>query len=118
MKALSVRQPWASMIALNEKTIETRTWSTDYRGDLLIVSSRKPAIAGLPLGQGLCVAQLIDCRPMTIEDEPAAKCEMYEYGISAFAWCLANIRPVETFPVRGQLGLYEVDDEMIKLVKK
>lgn len=30
MKALPVKQPWANMIATGEKTIETRTWPTDY----------------------------------------------------------------------------------------
>ena len=36
MKALSLWQPWASLIALGVKTIETRSWSTTYRGPLLI----------------------------------------------------------------------------------
>lgn len=33
-KALSVKQPYASMIAQGSKTIETRNWPTEYRGDL------------------------------------------------------------------------------------
>lgn len=36
MRVLTVRQPWASLIALGVKTIETRSWSTDYRGPLAI----------------------------------------------------------------------------------
>ncbi len=36
MKALSIREPWASMILFGEKTIETRSWWTHYGGDLLI----------------------------------------------------------------------------------
>ncbi len=36
MKALTIRQPWASLIAAGVKTIETRSWSTRYRGLLLI----------------------------------------------------------------------------------
>lgn len=36
MKALTVRQPWASLIAAGVKTIETRSWSTRYRGPLAI----------------------------------------------------------------------------------
>lgn len=36
MKALTIRQPWASLIALGVKTIETRSWSTSYRGPLAI----------------------------------------------------------------------------------
>jgi len=31
MKTLTVRQPWANLIASGRKTIETRTWSTNYR---------------------------------------------------------------------------------------
>lgn len=36
MKALTVRQPWATLIAIGAKTIETRSWSTMYRGELAI----------------------------------------------------------------------------------
>ena len=39
MKALSVQQPYASLIAHGEKTVEIRSWRTQYRGDLLIVAS-------------------------------------------------------------------------------
>jgi hypothetical protein len=36
MKALSIRQPWASLIVAGHKDVENRTWSTRYRGPLLI----------------------------------------------------------------------------------
>lgn len=36
MKMLTLHQPWASLIACGVKTIETRSWSTDYRGPLAI----------------------------------------------------------------------------------
>ena len=36
MKALTLYQPWASLIALGEKKIETRSWPTMYRGELAI----------------------------------------------------------------------------------
>lgn len=36
IKAISLWQPWASLIAFNEKAIETRSWGTDYRGPLAI----------------------------------------------------------------------------------
>ena len=39
MKALSIRQPWASMICSGIKDVENRTWKTNYRGKLLIHSS-------------------------------------------------------------------------------
>lgn len=42
MKALSLWQPWASAIALGRKRIETRHWSTAYRGPLLIHAAKRP----------------------------------------------------------------------------
>lgn len=39
MKVLSIRQPWASLIVLGVKRFEIRTWSTEYRGPLLIHAS-------------------------------------------------------------------------------
>lgn len=39
MKALSVRQPWATLIAIGAKRIETRSWRTRYRGPLAIDAS-------------------------------------------------------------------------------
>lgn len=38
-KVLSIRQPWASMIVRGLKRFEIRTWSTPYRGQLLIHAS-------------------------------------------------------------------------------
>lgn len=40
MKALSVRQPWASLIAVGSKRIETRSWSTPFRGPLAIHAAK------------------------------------------------------------------------------
>ena len=45
MKALTLHQPRASLVALGVKTIETRGWSTTYRGPLLIhAGKREPEI--------------------------------------------------------------------------
>jgi hypothetical protein len=40
MKALSLLQPWASLVVLGAKKIETRSWTTRHRGDLLIHASK------------------------------------------------------------------------------
>src|SRR5690242_18036251 len=39
MRALSLTQPWASLVALGEKSIEPRSWPTAYRGPLAIHAS-------------------------------------------------------------------------------
>ena len=36
MKALTLIQPWATLVALGFKTVETRSWATGYRGPLAI----------------------------------------------------------------------------------
>lgn len=41
MKALSIKQPWASLIAHGIKDIENRTWKTNFRGRIYIHSCGK-----------------------------------------------------------------------------
>jgi activating signal cointegrator 1 len=41
VKALTLWQPWASLIALAEKKVETRSWATKYRGPLAIHAAAK-----------------------------------------------------------------------------
>lgn len=41
MKVLSIKEPFASLILNKHKTIETRSWKTNYRGELFIHASGK-----------------------------------------------------------------------------
>jgi len=41
MRAISLWQPWATAIALGSKTIETRDWSTEWRGPLAIHAAKR-----------------------------------------------------------------------------
>ena len=46
---LTLHQPWASLVALGVKTIETRSWSAKYRGPLAIhAGSQRPPLMHLP----------------------------------------------------------------------
>ena len=99
MKALTVRQPWASLIALEKKRIETRTRRTSYRGPVLIHAGMSRTVAelateltepflselhpnyasgqsevgvDLPRGQVIAVAELRACFPAE-EIEPLIK---------------------------------------------
>jgi len=47
MKALSVKNPWALLVAHGIKPIENRTWRTDFRGRIYIHASQKPAFTEL-----------------------------------------------------------------------
>lgn len=52
MKALTLHQPWASLIAFGVKTIETRGWKTTYRGPLAIHAGLKEPEHGLKFPGG------------------------------------------------------------------
>jgi activating signal cointegrator 1 len=101
MRCLSINQPWATLIAFGAKRIETRSWSTSYRGPLAIhasgrmsreaaLSLRAPLIRealaaggyhqgsgpasnlfGLPLGAVIAVVTLVDVQRITLEHVPA-----------------------------------------------
>jgi hypothetical protein len=40
MKALTLTQPWATLVATGEKLVETRGWTTPYRGRLAIHAAK------------------------------------------------------------------------------
>ena len=88
MKAITVLQPWASLIACGAKKIETRSWATSYRGPIAIhagkgmqfadLSARDPffpvlwnaeqikmthkqRVKTLPYGKVIAIADLVDC---------------------------------------------------------
>lgn len=41
MKAISLLQPWASLVVMGAKKIETRSWNTKYRGEILMHASKR-----------------------------------------------------------------------------
>jgi hypothetical protein len=43
MKAISIKNPWASLIVQGVKDIENRTWKTSFRGTVLVHASGKPS---------------------------------------------------------------------------
>lgn len=125
MKALSVKQPWANWIALGVKTIEVRSWATNYRGRLLICSSssidsnykQKCSSLNLPMldprGVTLCLVDLVDVRFMQPTDwDSAFLCPTKFKKDHAYAWVLANPWPVIRNQVKGRLGLFDVDGTM------
>lgn len=119
MKALSLRQPWANMVAREKKTIETRTWSTKYRGTIAIHAAKsKKGYGGLhpepPYGAIVALAYIYMCRPMQEDDEHEACCKLYP---GAWAWHLSMIRPVEPVFCRGMMGLFEIDIDPNELVR-
>ncbi|KYG90813.1 hypothetical protein A0U40_17955 [[Bacillus] sp. KCTC 13219] len=92
MKAITITQPWASLIALGEKRFETRGWSTTHRGKIAIHAGKKvneeafedfktilkrygiTSAEELLTGAVIATANLVDCHKVTSED--------YERGVA------------------------------------
>lgn len=47
MKAITVIQPWASLLVEGAKLFETRSWKTNYRGEILIHAGKKDPLFGI-----------------------------------------------------------------------
>lgn len=133
MKGLTVLQPWATLLAIGAKTIETRSWRTPYRGLVAIHAGRKfPPSArerchqqpfaralgraglntaeDLPLGAIVAVATLayVDhiVRGDILTDQERA---FGDFTTGRWAWRFENVVPLVT-PIRcrGALGLWAI----------
>lgn len=137
MKALSLTQPWASLVAIGAKCIETRSFRTSYRGLLAIHASkgfprdardfsrsiRLGVLFGpnyeYPLGAVIATCLLADCLPMeatvclagVFDDHPDLDTEQErlfgDYSPGRWAWVLEDIKPIVPQQARGALGLWE-----------
>jgi hypothetical protein len=134
MKALTLTQPWASLVALGEKKIETRSWYTSYRGLIAIHAAmgfpgwckRQCFIPPfgkalvhfglspdtLPRGRVLCVTEIKDCIETSEVDLDALSIEERAFGdfsSGRFAWFLGPVTKVFDPPIyaKGSLGLWE-----------
>jgi len=137
MKALTLTQPWASLVASGAKHIETRAFRSSYRGPLAIHAARtfptwaqalcnqepflsalrstdsrdptKPIAPQLPRGCVLAVARLENCVPIEEMGLPAEPERSFgEYRPGRYAWVLHFItRLPDSLPARGALSLWE-----------
>lgn len=136
VKALSLYQPHADLIAMGVKTIETRTWFTSYTGPLLICAAKKndktvkehiafyknhnkctrmfevdhallPSDYQPRFGVAVALANLYQCRKLTIADAAAA---CVPYPVGAFGFFLKEIYAIpHPFNVQGQQGLFTIE---------
>ena len=111
MKALSIHPYYAMGIFFLEKTVECRSWTTSYRGDILICSTAKKYTDTIP-GHALCVVNLKDIVPMKKEHLKAAMMYEDEYSPDQYAWILDDVRIIKPFPVKGKLSLWTCDHEI------
>ena len=132
MRAISLHQPWATAIAVGVKRIETRSWSTDYRGPLAIHAAkrwskyqREFAVVErtlerlpkhVPLGAVVAVCNLIDVRSTDELRLTVGPVEWIygDYHPGRFGWVLADVRALEEpIPFIGRQGFFSVPDQLL-----
>jgi hypothetical protein len=120
MKALSIRQPWAWLIANGLKDIENRTWGTNFRGTFLLHAGKSfdyegyewvisemgvalPPPSQFELGGIVGQAEIIDC--VTSFDSP--------WFSGPYGFVLRNARPRRFTPISGKLGFFNFEANLL-----
>lgn len=126
MRIITVRQPWASLIAIGVKRIENRSMRISYRGELGIhaglgVDDSHAArlfaynqfgsadYAGLPCGAVIAVVDLVEV--IDKSDDP--------FFSGPFGWVLKNARALkEPYAMRGALHLIIPTPDQIEQIRR
>jgi hypothetical protein len=116
VKALSIRQPWASLIVDEYKPVENRRWSTKHRGPVLIHAGKSLDLEGYKFVKGewphiwmpvpkdlnrggiIGRANLVDC---VTEHESS-------WFFGPYGFVLEDAEPLPFHPCPGRLGFFEV----------
>jgi phage N-6-adenine-methyltransferase len=136
-KAISLWQPWASLISLGLKHYETRSWNTKYRGKLLICATASnskerneylkikdklqlPPWETFTHGCALVLCDLVDSIEMTesfIGQQSQTEILCGDWQVGRFAWKLENIQLLaQPFAVKGKQGFFSVNVKNLQLL--
>lgn len=133
MKAISLWQPWASAMASGVKQNETRSWWTNYRGDLVICSAkRRPSrqelpdrvlyeeAMAVPYGCALCIVELHELIPSDLFHGATplpisqAEADLGDYTPGRWIWRTRNCRRLhQAVPIVGHQGLWNLTDSEV-----
>lgn len=128
MKVLSIKEPFATLIKDGVKRYETRSWKTNYRGEIYIHASiglstslnEEKGMSYLKSdinpGYILCRCNLVECILMDedfinyIETETTEK-DYGDYRLGRYAWELEVLEVLET-PIlaKGRLGIWNYEN--------
>lgn len=135
-RAISLWQPWATLIAIGAKRFETRSWypHDHYRGPLVIHAAKtwnrsledvlftEPFAsvlraadidkARLPLGAAIAIADLTHVyrSEAARADQSEQELAFGDWSAGRFVWEMENVRPfAEPIPVKGAQGLFTVE---------
>ena len=142
MKAVSIKQPWASLIAHGIKDIENRTWRTHFRGRIYIHASAKdlgsfyeflnkqqmeavgnrwpssPPVPNRHLSAIIGEVDIIDC----VINHPSIWAEKTDFSKedpeSIWNWVLANpvLYDKPILNVKGKLSFWYPDTDIMECI--
>lgn len=129
-KAIAIKQPYAYLIAHGLKPIENRSWSSKYRGSLLIHASAKPD----PYLDDICTAIERDLK-ITLPDEfdtggivghvtmtdckdsfPMDDDTIRYWYTGEWGHVYADAYPVAFVPFKGKLGIFNAEIDPLSIV--
>ena len=123
MHAITICQPFASLIADGEKRVENRTWAVRYRGDLAIHAAAPKTSRRwlkewtgelpdpMPFSAIVAVAELTHCVPFdlvgSLIDEELQFLKTHEHASGPFCWVLERVQRLpDPIACSGQQGLW------------
>ena len=119
---ISIRQPWAALIVTGIKDIENRTWSTRYRGPVLVHASKQADKIdadeiefrfGVRLSSDLLrggivgMTEIVDCT----RSHPSRW-----HAPDHYAFVLANSRPLPFVPWQDALSLRDAPADLLQIL--
>jgi hypothetical protein len=130
-RAISLSQPWASLVANGAKQYETRSWRTHYRGWLAIHAAKRfprecralfsgtmfqlalkdySCAEDLPCGGVIAIAKLVDCVSTDLWKPSIGSSEwdFGDYSGGRFAWKLEHARTITAFEIKGAPGIWRL----------
>lgn len=126
VKVLTLKQPWATLVAEGIKKYEFRTWKTNYRGKVLIhagagidkkeLARFKDLNLEYPSKKIIAEVEIKDCLELDdkLNDEIIQENNI-AYGSkkrTGYAWKLGNVKKIDVDKeINGKLGLWNIDLE-------
>lgn len=127
MRALTITQPWASLLARGEKRVENRTWAPpeELIGDLVALHAsrefdqfdgylirRRYGVsieqADCPLGAVVAVARLTDV--LTESPDP--------WFLGPYGWVFTEVTRIDPVPCRGARRLWTLPPDVLRKVER
>lgn len=133
MKAITIQQPYAHLIAIGEKRVENRTWPTNHRGLIAIHAGKgkdyldrvsELRFPDMPFGAVEAVALLVGCVRFENVGRYAKETGRFwlvehEHVEGPWCWVLEVVKLVSPpIPYKGSQGLWTLPDKELEAGKQ